>query len=58
MHNAPHSVDHFVHWSPAYRMSYSKRKDENTYDSNYECMAKKQEKKTVQNHIREPKGSI
>ena len=57
MHNAPHSVDHFVHWSPAYRMSYSKRKDENMYD--YEGMAKKQEKnKIVQNHIREPKRSI
>ena len=26
------------------------------YDSDYECMAKKQEKnKTVQNHVREPK---
>ena len=46
-------------WSPACRMLYSKWKDENTYDSDYECMAKKQEKnKTVQNDIREPKRSI
>ena len=46
-------------WSPAYRMSYSRQKDENTYDSDYECIAKKQEKnKTAQNDIREPKRSI